>query len=307
MAIYKVPQDVEAEDKLLGPFSFRQFIYLGISGGSIAISFLIYNVAPALIILFLPIIALFGILALPLRKDQPMEMYLLAVARFYLKPKRRIWSPDGVTSYVIITAPPATDEVIGKGFDQASAEERLEYLSKIMDTRGWSVKGVGRTPGDHLTEAVIAEATNTSDIMDDHADLAKSFDALIAQKKQQNISSAVQAMRAGFTQPQMATVNDAGLVSSIPTLASTITSDGVVPRFNPYPTAMHQKVVQANGRNGVPARNNQTPLKTPAMTSTVSPDIIRLAGNPDLSISVIAREARRLKEGDEGEVVISLH
>ena len=28
MAVYKVAQDVEAEDKLLGPFSFRQFIYL---------------------------------------------------------------------------------------------------------------------------------------------------------------------------------------------------------------------------------------------------------------------------------------
>ena len=27
MAVYKVPQDVEADDKLIGPFSFRQFIY----------------------------------------------------------------------------------------------------------------------------------------------------------------------------------------------------------------------------------------------------------------------------------------
>ena len=31
MAQYKVPQDVEAEDKLIGPFSFRQFIYLGVA------------------------------------------------------------------------------------------------------------------------------------------------------------------------------------------------------------------------------------------------------------------------------------
>ncbi|NTW61726.1 PrgI family protein, partial [Candidatus Saccharibacteria bacterium] len=28
MAVYKVPQDVEAEDKLIGPFTFRQFVYL---------------------------------------------------------------------------------------------------------------------------------------------------------------------------------------------------------------------------------------------------------------------------------------
>jgi hypothetical protein len=30
MGSYKVPQDVEADDKLLGPFGFRQLIYLGI-------------------------------------------------------------------------------------------------------------------------------------------------------------------------------------------------------------------------------------------------------------------------------------
>ena len=34
MSTYKVPQDVEADDKLLGPFSFRQFVYLMIVAAS---------------------------------------------------------------------------------------------------------------------------------------------------------------------------------------------------------------------------------------------------------------------------------
>ena len=38
MAQYKVPQDVEAEDKLLGPFTFRQFVYLMIIGGLIGLA-----------------------------------------------------------------------------------------------------------------------------------------------------------------------------------------------------------------------------------------------------------------------------
>ena len=38
MAQYKVPQDVEADDKLIGPFSFRQFVYLLIAGGGIALA-----------------------------------------------------------------------------------------------------------------------------------------------------------------------------------------------------------------------------------------------------------------------------
>ena len=38
MAVYKVAQDVEADDKLIGPFSFRQFVYLIIVALSIAIA-----------------------------------------------------------------------------------------------------------------------------------------------------------------------------------------------------------------------------------------------------------------------------
>ena len=39
MGVYKVPQDVEADDKLLGPFSFRQFIYLLVLTALIALAF----------------------------------------------------------------------------------------------------------------------------------------------------------------------------------------------------------------------------------------------------------------------------
>jgi hypothetical protein len=105
MAVYKVPQDVEAEDKLVGPLSFRQFIYAGIAAGGIAIGFFFFQIFPALALIPVPAVILFGALALPLRKDQPMETYLLALLRFYLKPKLRMWNPDGTITYVEITAP----------------------------------------------------------------------------------------------------------------------------------------------------------------------------------------------------------
>ena len=38
MAVYKVPQDVEADDKLLGPFSFKQFVFLIVAVGMIALA-----------------------------------------------------------------------------------------------------------------------------------------------------------------------------------------------------------------------------------------------------------------------------
>ena len=42
-------------------------------------------------------------------------------------------------------------------------------------------------------------------------------------------------------------------------------------------------------------------------TIKAKPSIIELANNPDFSIATISKEAKRLKERDEGEVFISLH
>ena len=51
MAIYKVPQDVEAEDKLLGPFTFRQFIYLLIVAAMGFLAFVLWQILPILAII----------------------------------------------------------------------------------------------------------------------------------------------------------------------------------------------------------------------------------------------------------------
>ena len=59
MAVYKVPQNVEAEDKLLGPFSFRQFIYLVISVVGIAIAWVMFSIFPPLVVIPLPFIIIF--------------------------------------------------------------------------------------------------------------------------------------------------------------------------------------------------------------------------------------------------------
>ncbi|NDG30951.1 PrgI family protein, partial [bacterium] len=40
MAVYTVPQDVEADDKFVGPLSFKQFIFIGIGAIAGYLSFL---------------------------------------------------------------------------------------------------------------------------------------------------------------------------------------------------------------------------------------------------------------------------
>ena len=83
MAQYKVPQDVEADDKLIGPFSFRQFVYLLIAGGLIALAVALAQLFPLLALIPVLPTLLFLVLALPLKKDQPMETYLAALVSYY--------------------------------------------------------------------------------------------------------------------------------------------------------------------------------------------------------------------------------
>ena len=61
MATYKVIQDIEAEDKLIGPLTLRQFIYAGICAVTLYLSYLaIAKGAAFMVVLFLPVTAITG-------------------------------------------------------------------------------------------------------------------------------------------------------------------------------------------------------------------------------------------------------
>lgn len=167
MSVYKVPQDVEADDKLLGPFNFRQFIYLMISAGLLFLGFLLYQVFPGLIIIPVPFLIFFLVLALPLKKEQPMELYLAAVLSFYIKPNKRIWLADGIEHLIEISAPNKSDERLTKNIGRDEASRRLSYLADIVDTEGWAIKHAVSQQG-NIQQDVFYESQQMSDIFENH-------------------------------------------------------------------------------------------------------------------------------------------
>ena len=167
MSVYKVPQDVEADDKLLGPFNFRQFIYLMVAAGLLAMGFFLYQIFPGLIIIPAPFLIFFLVLALPLKKDQPMELYLAAVLSFYIKPNKRIWQADGIEHLIEISAPNKTDEILTKNIGRDEASRRLNYLADIVDTEGWAIKNAVSQQG-NLQQDVFYESQQMSDIFENH-------------------------------------------------------------------------------------------------------------------------------------------
>ncbi len=180
MSVYKVPQDVEADDKLLGPFNFRQFIYLIIVAGCIALDIFLWGIFPGLIILPLPVIIFFGALALPLRKDQPMETYLAAIVSFYLKPHKRLWQPDGIEHLIQISAPINKEDSLIKDISQMEASRRLSYLADIVDTEGWAIKHSVAPTQTAVREEYSNEARSAEDMFD-NSRISSNVDNLLSQ------------------------------------------------------------------------------------------------------------------------------
>lgn len=227
MAVYKVIQDIEAEDKFVGPLTLKQFIFAGITVICIYLVFILivkhlwYLALPLLPVIFTGIF-----LAFPWGRDQPTEIWLLAKVRFLLKPRRRVWDQSGVQELVTITAPKHDDMQYTNNLSQNEVQSRLRLLANTIDSRGWAIKNVNvnlaNTPSsviasqfsDRLVDpsSLPHEVSNTDvlasdDIMDPQNNpLAQHFDQLINNSSQNHRQAALQQMDQARTDPASVSV-----------------------------------------------------------------------------------------------------
>ena len=195
MAVYKVPQDVEAEDKFLGPLSFRQFLF---AGGAVICGYLIFLTVTSgvawLSFIFLPFFLGFLALAFPWSKDQPTELFLASRIRFLLVPRRRIWDQTGVKDLVKITVPKKEVHVYTDGLDQDQVKSRLSALSTMVDSRGWAVKNMDHAPSsDRLVQATqqpqsveAADSQKAEDILDQTSSQSSNIDTALKQSEDEH-------------------------------------------------------------------------------------------------------------------------
>lgn len=200
MATYKVIQDIEAEDKLVGPLTLRQFIYAGIAALSGYLGFLSASKGAIFMLAFFgPITGVCGFFAFPWGRDQPTEVWALAKIRFYMKPRRRRWDQSGAKELVTVNAPKVIERARTNGLGQDEVQSRLSALANTLDSRGWAVKNVNvnvSTPStigpanlmsDRLVQAssmpqevTPIEVTASDDILDASANpIAQHFDSMI--------------------------------------------------------------------------------------------------------------------------------
>lgn len=87
---FRVPQFIDVEDKLFGPLTFKQFVYLA---GGAGLIYIVYKVFPfwAAILLIVPLGILTGLLAFYKVNGKPFVFYLQAGFNYLFSSKLFIW------------------------------------------------------------------------------------------------------------------------------------------------------------------------------------------------------------------------
>lgn len=258
MAQYKVPQDVEAEDKLLGPFTFRQFIYLLIAAAGIAGAWGLFQLFPLLALIPLPFVFFFGVLALPLKKDQPMETYLAAIISFYFKPNRRIWTAGQRESTIKIIAPKKAEKSRTRNLTEEEASHRLSFLASIIDTEGYAIRG-----DSSMKDEYAAEADTIEDVLDADNPV---IDRIIEQEQTERKQELIAQMRTA--------INRTDNLIAAPSANAPIAAPSPI----------------------LPAPSLPQPQAMPTTPTAINQQLQNLATNNSFSIQTIAQQANRIQQ-----------
>jgi len=127
---FEVPQFIEVEDKIVGPLTWRQFVYLAGGGGVLIIC---YVALPRILfgIIGLPIGALAGFLAFHRINNRPFSVFLESAITYFRKSKLYLWRKEQeqtIRGYSE-TAQDTPLGVMGEKKRLSTLAERLEFYS----------------------------------------------------------------------------------------------------------------------------------------------------------------------------------
>lgn len=328
MATYKLIQNIEADDKLLGPLSFKQFVYSLAAILMLYISYLLLtHHAGFLDIVTMPVALFAGFLAFPFGKDQPTEVWAIAKLRFFLKPRRRIWAQSGVKELVTITVPKKIDIQKTDGLSQTQVKSRLQALASTIDSHGWAIKNLGaayQTPlannddSDRLISTSILpkevpeyDVPDSEDLFNDSANpIAQQVNRMLTADsglRRQELIEHLNETRAEVANKQAKSQTVSTLKQPTATAISASEDEIEEELKDAYQSshaplsnmhALRSKVVQTHNKTAATVAPKQP------STAQSDPVIINLSKRNDLNVSVISNEADRAKPNDSGTVEV---
>lgn len=127
--LFNVPQFIEIEDKIVGPFTAKQLGWIGIGGILLVIGWNVLD-RSAFFVSAIFIAAIFGALAFYRPYNQPLINFIMSSIYFVFRPKMYVWRRN----YDNIK--PARRETIKKEIIQSKKifdQTKIEEITKILD------------------------------------------------------------------------------------------------------------------------------------------------------------------------------
>lgn len=173
---YKVPQNVDMEDKVIGALTIRQFMILLIAGAIILVlNFIFIGVLRIFFWLFAIIISgLAGIVGFVKYGDQNFETFLLSALQTLTNPRKRVWKKTEEIPQTIMKAPEKKPEVSAAA-KKPIAEERddLNKLAELVDSGGFvsiekKDRNIGFADASKVEKIAAPEATDALEQIGDN-------------------------------------------------------------------------------------------------------------------------------------------
>ncbi len=137
---YSVPQFIEIEDKIIGPFTLKQFLIL-VAGGLIILFFYsLFELGFIFFLLTLPTAGVFAMLAFGKFNGRPALVSVPAALQFVLTPKLRILQRTGrdqalsLIKKVPFTKPGGEGGTLGES-ETSTTASRLRRLAYFLDQK----------------------------------------------------------------------------------------------------------------------------------------------------------------------------
>jgi hypothetical protein len=135
---FKVPQNIDMQDRVIGPLTMVQFVELVVAFG---VGYMVYNSLPSPLSWFVLIpVAILSLAVVFLKvNERPFHIFLLSVIQYFTSPRQRLWKQDEApdTTYVFTHEQKKIKVVESKNISQ---EEISAAAKKIDESEYFKVR-----------------------------------------------------------------------------------------------------------------------------------------------------------------------
>lgn len=135
---YAVPQFIEVEDKVIGPLTVRQFLYIVVGGILLLITWSLADLGLFILVAFIITIIVVAFAFVKIN-GRPFHVFLVSFIHFYTNPRLRVWFRE-----------PALEKI------KTSSKEKKVTRQKEMEA-------LVLPQGRRLVKSKLQEVTNTLD------------------------------------------------------------------------------------------------------------------------------------------------